>query len=174
MKSLIQSTVLQFWRVCTNTQRELDATLGCTVFVLQFSQLLRNINFIYTTAVELTIPSLAPGPILAPSWHLLAPLGPHLGARHASRKAYVAAADIAWRVSTACAFWRARPEHVPSVVGGAMHMLCPDEIGRDVWDRVGRASVGWQAVSSPHGMGEETLADVCSRAGGKGPAPPRT
>ena len=60
----------------------------------------------------------------------------------------------------ACCICGPGPEHVPSVVGGAMHMLCPDEIGRDVWDRVGRASVGWQVVNSPHRMGEETLADV--------------
>ena len=32
-------------------------------------------------------------------------------------------------------------------------MLCLDEMGRDVWDRVGRASVGWQAMNSPHRMG---------------------
>ena len=32
---------------------------------------------------------------------------------------------------------------------GAMHMRCPDGIGRESWERVGRPSLGWQAKTSP-------------------------
>ena len=35
---------------------------------------------------------------------------------------------------------------------GAMHMWCPDGIGRDRWDRGGQGSVGWLALIPPNGV----------------------
>ena len=34
-------------------------------------------------------------------------------------------------------------------------MICPDGVGRESWDRVGQASVGWLALRSPQDWGKK-------------------
>ena len=39
----------------------------------------------------------------------------------------------------------------------SMYMLCPDDIGRDIWDRGGQESV--EFFNSPQELGEEALTE---------------
>ena len=41
----------------------------------------------------------------------------------------------------------------------SMNMGCPDDIGREVWDRVGRESVDCLDPNSPQELGEEALTE---------------
>ena len=47
----------------------------------------------------------------------------------------------------------------------AMHMMCIDELRREVWDWVGQDAISWLARVSPQTIGEESLAAVCPLAG---------